>query len=236
VSIVTTLYNVLEATAVLLVGLLLRVGVFVLVAVALATPVLLAVLGVRWALGVRRRLLGLTEVGGLPWRSGLLHTVGHLWMKPERAGLRLGLDGLAPRLLPGVKRIALPVPGATLRRGDSIAEVVTASGRVPIAVPMDGTVTDVNRSLLRDPERLARDPYLGGWLVKLRPKADDLRDYLRDSLARSWFEAESQRLARLLEQEMGVAAADGGQPLVSLEKALRREQWESLTERFLKAA
>lgn len=226
---------VLDAMLVLIVGLMLRLAVFVAVAVAVLVPVFLAVLGLRGILAARRRVLGLSEVGGLPFRSGLLHTAGHLWMKPERAGLRLGLDGLARKLLPGVKRVALPAFGSVVRRGDPIAEVVTESRRVPIAAPMDGTVTGVNRRLQRDPDRLG-DPYVGGWLVKLRPATDDLREFLRNDLARDWFEGESGALAQLMEQELGVAAADGGQPLVSFESALRPEQWRKLTERFLKAA
>jgi hypothetical protein len=101
---------------------------------------------------------------------------------------------------------------------------------------MDGTVTRINRLLQRDPERLSKDPYLRGWLVRLRPASGDLREYLRDDLARRWFQGEGARLARLLEEEMGVAAADGGQPLVALEKALTPAQWERLSDRFLNAA
>jgi hypothetical protein len=35
---------------------------------------------------------------------------------------------------------------------------------------------------------------------------------------------------------MGVAAADGGEPLASLDKALQPEQWERLADRFFNAA
>lgn len=232
----TTLFAILQGIGVLLIGLTLRVSLLVLVLAALSVPVLLVYLGVRWLRGAYRRRREFSELSGLPWRSGLLHTRGHLWLKREASGFKLGVDGIAQRLLAGVEAVSLPAVGATLRRGEPIAEVVTASRRVPILAPMDGTVAGVNGLLRRQPKKLARDPYFGGWLLTFKPRKAELELCLEGDTARSWFKEESGRLARLLEHELGVAAADGGEPLAAPEKALTKDQWERLTAAFLKAA
>lgn len=232
----TTLLTVLESVAVLLVGLVLRLALFVVVVAAVATPILLALLGVKTIQDLRRRLLGLGELAGMPWRAGLLHTRGHLWLKPEGAALRIGLDGLAQRLLPRVERVALPARGASVKRGETLAEVVTAERRVAIPAPVDGRVARVNESLRRHPDRLERDPYLGGWLVAVQPVAQDRARFLEGDAARDWFRGENARLGHMFEQQLGLAAADGGEPVVPPERALTEEQWQRLAEAFLKAA
>lgn len=232
----TTLFAILKGAGVLLIGLTLRVSLLVLVLAALSVPVLLVYLGVQWWRRVRQRLLDASVLAGLPWHSGLLHTSGHLWMKPGAEGFKVGVDGIAARLLPGVERVALPMAGAHLRRGEPIAEVVTASRRVPIPAPVDGTVARINRVLQRNPRKVERDPYVGGWLVTLRPRTAEAPLCLEGASAREWFGRESRRLAQLLDQEMGVASADGGERLAAPEKALTKEQWDRLTSAFLTAA
>jgi len=233
---VPTLMTFLDGLWVLVVGLALRLALFVPLLLALLAPVVLVVGVVKLGARLRRRALGLGELAGLPWRSGLLHGPGHLWARREPAGLKLGLDALAQRLLHGVKRVALPMPGAKLERGQPIAELVTAERRVPIAAPVAGTVTRVNRALRDHPERLAEDPYVDGWLVTLKPAADEPTRFLQGRPAEDWFASESARLSRHLEHELGLASADGGEPVLPPARVLTEEQWRKLADEFLRAA
>jgi glycine cleavage system H lipoate-binding protein len=233
---VTTLMTFLDGLWTLVVGLALRLALLVPLLLALLAPVVLVVGAVKLGARLRRRALGLSELAGLPWRSGLLHDPGHLWARREREGLKLGLDALAQRLLHGVKRVALPVPGAKLLRGEPIAEIVTAERRVPIPAPLPGTVTRVNNALRDHPERLDQDPYVGGWLVTLEPEADAQGRFLQGRPADEWFAGESARLSRHLEHELGLAAADGGEPLLPPARQLTEDQWRKLADEFLRAA
>ena len=232
----TTLMTFLDGLWVLVVGLALRLALVVPLLLALLAPVVLVVGAVKLWARLRRRALGLSELAGLPWRRGLLHGPGHLWARRERDGLKLGLDALAQRLLHGVKRVALPMPGAKLERGEPIAEIVTAERRVPIAAPVAGRVTRVNRGVQQHPERLEQDPYVGGWLVTLEPAADEPARFLQGPQADDWFASESARLSRLLEHELGLASADGGEPVLPPARALTEEQWRKLADDFLRAA
>jgi glycine cleavage system H protein len=234
----TALLAILKGIAVLAIGLMLRLALVVLVLAAVSVPILLAYLALVELRDLVRRRRGLSMLGGFPWRSGLLHTAGHLWMKPAAAGFRVGIDGIAQRLLPGVVRVALPAEGARLRRGEPIAEVVTRTRRVPLGSPMDAVVENVNHHLQDDPKRLERDPYVGGWLVSLRPARPERERHLclEGEEAKEWFRSESRWLAGILEQELGTAAADGGEPVVGLEQSLSRAQWAKLTRSFLDAA
>lgn len=125
---------------------------------------------------------------------------------------------------------------------DRPLERLSVSGRVRVYAAPDGhrilgmVAPIYNRVLQRNPRTLERDPYVGGWLLTLRPRKAEAPLCLEGTSAREWFGRESRRLAQLLDQEMGVASADGGEPLAGTEKALTKEQWDRLTSAFLKAA
>lgn len=230
----TGLFDVLITAGVFVLGLLIRLALVVLVVAVIAAPVLLALeAGRRFAL-VRRRLMGLGEVAGLQWRSGVHYAAGHTWLKREGPGsVRIGVDGLVQRLLHGVRQVALPAVGETVRRGQKLAEIVTDGRSLAIQAPVDGRVTRVNESVARRPLLVEQDPYVRGWLVALEPAGGGVDELPRNQPARDWMRGEGLRLARFFEQDLGVAAADGGEFVVPPVTALSDERFAALHQAFL---
>lgn len=232
----TTLLHVLEAAGILAVGLLLRLGLVLLLLAALAAPILLA-LEVWYRLApLRARLFGPRSVGGMPWREDLYYAPGHTWLKPRWGSrVQVGIDGLVQRLVPDVRAVELPPVGSRLSRGQMAARIRCTERDAEIMSPLEGTVTGVNDSLETDPALILRDPYGRGWLFSMKPAVEEPERLSHGEAARVWFRGEGIRLARLLETDLGLAAADGGDLLGPAPQLLSAERWSALTGAFLQA-
>ncbi len=228
--------SILEAftsIGIFLAGLVARIGVVVLVMLALLVPVALmlgAARGFRtlslWARGYRAS-------GGLRYRLGLWYSFGHTWLRPEGSRLRVGLDDLGQRLLPWAVAVELPSPGTKVNRGDPVARVSSGGLQAMVAAPVTGTVVTVNPVVAREPTLLKSDSYGRGWLFAMEPADDSWRQLPTGESARGWIKAESQRLARFYEHELGFAAADGGELMGPPPSLLGETQWKALTKAFL---
>jgi len=227
--------EVLITAGAFVLGLVVRLALVVLLVAVIAAPVLLALEAGRRFAALRQRLMGLAEVAGLQWRSGVHYARSHTWLKREDPGtVRVGVCGLVQRLLHGVREVVLPVPGQTVQRGEKLAEIVSDGRHVPIVAPLDGRITRVNPSLARRPVLVEQDPYVRGWLVAIEPKQQGLDELPRNQPARDWMHAESLRLARFFEHDLGLAAADGGEYVVPPVTALSEERFRALAQEFLR--
>jgi hypothetical protein len=94
-------------------------------------------------------------------------------------------------------------------------------------------VAAVNAAVVRDPALLKSDGYGRGWLFAVEPEESSWRKLLSGEAARSWLEAEADRLTRFYEHQLGYAAADGGTLLGHPASMLGDEQWKALTRAFL---
>jgi glycine cleavage system H lipoate-binding protein len=145
----------------------------------------------------------------------------------------VGFDDLAQRLLMGNGAIELPRPGRVVRAGEVIGSVRAGNKEAALVAPIAGTITGVNPDVARDPSLIHRDPYGRGWLYRLAT-VDGLERLRRGPVARAWLEDEQGRLARFLETELGVAAADGGEIVAPAPSLLTPAQWERLAAEFLR--
>lgn len=220
--------SMLEAIGSFIVGAGARVAVFLLAGLALAAPALLIALA--WRAVARRARAG----DGT--RPETHFAPGHTWVAPwGRGALAVGLDEVAERILPSATSLELPARGMEVHRGDPIAVVRAGRRAVRIGAPVDGTVIAVNRTATRNPALVKEDPYGRGWLFALAPSDEAWRELPSGAAGDLWVSSERARLARFVEQELGLAAADGGE-LVAPAPALIGEQgWRALTAEFLKA-
>jgi glycine cleavage system H protein len=229
----TTLMEILEALGSFLVGSAGRLGIFLVAGLVLLVPAALLG-GVFYAIRARRERDVAREGSGLAWRHGAWHAPNHTWLAPAKGGeLTVGLDDLARRIVPSATAVDLPAPGMMVHRGDPIL-VVHAGGRtVRIGAPIDGEVRRVNGRVRRDPDLVKREPYGGGWLFTLAPADGAHESFPREAEARGWMRSEERRLARFVEDELGLAAADGGALVAPLPAALGEDGWRKVVAAFL---
>ena len=184
----------------------------------------------RW----RERAQGLMRDGALLWKRGLYYAPGHTWLGAQADGsVRIGLDDIAQKILPGARVLQFAPVGTDFRQGDALAMLEVGEHQLPIVAPTDGRVVDVNRRVAREPELLHRDPYRRGWLARVVPLSRSFERFPTGEAAGTWMHREDHRLNAFLEAELGIAAADGGEWIVPPAAMLSDEQFESLRREFL---
>ena len=224
----------LGSVGIFLAGIVVRLFIFAAIVTVVAVPIVLLLQGVEGLSKLRRWALGVRRVGSMFWRPGVYYAPGHTWVEPaSRIGVKVGLDDLAQRLVPGAARVTLPSIGSRVRQGLPVATVRADGQETQILSPVTGTVTAVNARVRRDPSLLHRDPYVRGWLFQVSPSEPGYLRLPRADAARSWFGGEVVRLERMLEQELGYAMADGGELLLPAHKMLASGQWQRVVHAFL---
>lgn len=224
----TTAIGVLEALGSFVVGLAGRFGVFFVAALALLVPAFL--LALLWRAVERRRA---------PTELGMLARVApnHTWLERMRGGaLRVGVDEIAQRILPSATAVELPARGMVVHRGDPIAVVRAGRRTVRIGSPVDGTIAGVNRRVRRNPSLVKTSPYGDGWLFAIVPADTRWRSLPAGVRADTFLIEERRRLARFMEAELGLAAADGGHLVAPAPALLGEDGWKKVVSAFLTAA
>jgi len=229
-----TLMSAVESIGVLVAGLAVRVGLLLVVLAVLSVPVMLVLGAMGGVAAVRRRLLGVMRLGGFTWSDRVHYSPGHTWVRRTgRNRVQVGLDDLAQRLFATPTGITLPGPGTVVRANERMGEIRTMGRRAELVAPVSGTVAHVNRSAQEDPSLVHRDPYTRGWLLTIVPTDAAFEQLPRGEAARSWLRDEGTRLSRFFEDQLGVAAADGGEFVAPPPTMLSDEQWSRLTREFL---
>src|SRR5271157_281601 len=152
-------------------------------------------------------------VGGFAVPEHLRYHPGHTWALSESPNLiRVGMDDFASKLTGKVESITLPQRGQWIRQGQKVCTVHRDGCAVDMVSPIEGSVSDINMALLKDPKLALRDPYGEGWLVTMHaPDAKtSFRNLIGGSLARWWTEESASRLQHRMPLALGALAQDGG--------------------------
>ena len=102
--------------------------------------------------------------------ADLRYTSSHEWLKELPDGnLEIGISDHAQEALGDLVFVELPEVGRTLTAGEACCVVESVKAASDIFAPVAGTVTAVNEQLGRTPELVNRDPYGGGWMMRVKP-------------------------------------------------------------------
>ncbi len=225
----TTAIDMLQAIGSFVVGLAARFGVFFVAGLALALPGLVIAVVWRAFNGRKQRAAGLPE--------GARLAPNHTWLAPRANGvLEVGLDEVAQRILPSATGIDLPMAGMAVHRGDPIVVVRAGKRVVRVTAPVDGTIRQVNGRVRRSPSLVKEEPYARGWLFAVEPANDEWKKLPTDLWADAWLLSEKRRLVRFVEDELGMAAADGGDLIAPGPALLGEEGWQKVVAACLHAA
>jgi glycine cleavage system H protein len=211
-----------------------RLGLILVAGLALAVPAFVVAL-VWWWTAERGRRASIRTAGGVAYHRAAYHAPNHTWLLPRGSGeLAVGIDDLARRILPSATAVELPRPGTEFHRGDPVAVIRAGKLAVQIGAPVDGTVIAVNRSVRRNPALVMDESYAAGWLFTLAPADGGYMRFPHGDEAAEWMRLERSRLARFVECELGIAAADGGELAAPTPALLGDESWRKLAWAFLR--
>jgi glycine cleavage system H protein len=93
----------------------------------------------------------------------------HEWVRDEGDGvITVGISDHAQELLGDLVFVELPEVGMALTVGDECAVIESVKAASDIYSPVSGEVTEVNEALVSAPETINDDPFVDGWIFKLK--------------------------------------------------------------------
>ncbi|HTZ84161.1 MAG TPA: glycine cleavage system protein H [Candidatus Acidoferrales bacterium] len=174
-------------------------------------------------------------VAGFQVPENVRYHAGHTWALSESHEMvRVGMDDFASKLIGKIEKIALPQRGRWVRQGQKIWTIFRDGKSVDMVSPIEGTITDVNDAVSRNPELAHADPYGEGWLVKVQAPDSKInfRNLLGGTLARLWTESAAMQLRNKMPAFAGALAQDGGVAVDDLTAHMPDEDWATITKEF----
>ena len=92
----------------------------------------------------------------------------HFWVRAEGNEAVLGLSDYLQDQMGEITKLELPDLGDVLRAGLRIGQVESEEASSPLEAPLSGEVLEVNAEVLENPDLVNSDPYLTGWLLRVR--------------------------------------------------------------------
>ena len=104
----------------------------------------------------------------------------HDWARIEGDQATFGITWYAQDALGEVVFFDPPEVGASVSKDDAYAEVESVKAVSDVFAPLSGEIVEVNEALADSPENVNKDPYGGGWMVKVRLSDPSEVDALMD--------------------------------------------------------
>ena len=104
----------------------------------------------------------------------------HEYAAVEGEKIKIGISAFAVDQLGDIVFVDLPEVGSIVSKGSSFGSVESVKAVEDMYAPISGEVSEINESVLSNPEELQNDPHETGWLLKIIPddvnQINDLMD------------------------------------------------------------
>jgi glycine cleavage system H protein len=105
----------------------------------------------------------------------------HDWARVEGDEAALGITWFAADALGELVHFEPPEVGSTVTKGQSYGEVESVKAVSDVIAPLSGEVLAVNEQVVDAPETVNEDPYVNGWLIRVRLSDSGEADALLDA-------------------------------------------------------
>ena len=100
--------------------------------------------------------------------NNLKYTKDHEWILVEGNIGTIGITEFAQGELGDIVFVELPAKGKKLKANETFGTIEAVKTVSDLFSPITGDVVDVNSSLEDNAEVINKDPYNGGWIVKIK--------------------------------------------------------------------
>jgi glycine cleavage system H protein len=100
--------------------------------------------------------------------ENLKYTKDHEWLKVEGDVAYVGISDHAQHELGDIVFIEVETAGETLSKGESFGTIEAVKTVSDMFMPVGGEVLEFNDALTTKPEILNQDPYINGWVIKIK--------------------------------------------------------------------
>jgi glycine cleavage system H protein len=111
------------------------------------------------------------------------YTREHEWVRLEGDTAIVGITAYAQQELGDVVFVELPAPGTTITQGETFGVVESVKAASDLYAPLSGEVLAANADLNDSPDLVNREPFQGGWMLRVRPADTGELDRLMDAAA-----------------------------------------------------
>ncbi|HDQ40260.1 MAG TPA: glycine cleavage system protein GcvH [Desulfonatronum sp.] len=101
----------------------------------------------------------------------LLYAKSHEWARISGQEALVGITDFAQQQLGDITFVELPAAGDSVTEGQEMGSIESVKAASELISPVSGTVLVVNTDLENAPEKINRDPYGAGWLVRVQLSA-----------------------------------------------------------------
>lgn len=115
--------------------------------------------------------------------ENLRYRDSHEWIDPTQDPAPVGITDHAQAELTDVVFVDLPKVGTVVTAGQQVCVIESVKAASDIYAPVSGEIVEVNETLSNDPGLLNRDPFLGGWIFKIKSSNPAEADALMDAEA-----------------------------------------------------
>ena len=116
--------------------------------------------------------------------NDLLYTRDHEWIRKEEGGIFVvGITHHAQESLGDVTFVELPSIGQSFEAKSIFGVIESVKAASDLLMPVTGEVVAINQDLDDFPEKVNEDPYLSGWMIKLKPDENASESDLLDASA-----------------------------------------------------
>jgi glycine cleavage system H protein len=100
--------------------------------------------------------------------DNLHYSKDHEWVRVENGVAVIGITDHAQEQLGDVVYVELPKAGESFSANESFGSVESVKAVSEIFTPVSGEIGEVNGSLTDEPEKVNKDPYGDGWMIKVK--------------------------------------------------------------------
>jgi glycine cleavage system H protein len=115
--------------------------------------------------------------------TDLRYTKDHEWVRVEGDLATIGVTEYAANQLGDVVFVDLPEAGRSLDQFGTFGVVESVKAVSDLFAPVSGEVVEANPALASQPELVNREPYGGGWMLRLKVADAAQLDGLLDAAA-----------------------------------------------------
>jgi glycine cleavage system H protein len=115
--------------------------------------------------------------------TDLRYTKDHEWVRVEGDEATIGITAYAADQLGDIVFVELPDAGRSIEQFAAFGVVESVKAVSDLFAPLSGEVIDANADLGANPERVNGDPYVEGWMIRVRMSDPDQLEGLLDAEA-----------------------------------------------------
>ncbi len=100
--------------------------------------------------------------------DGIKYTKDHEWVKIEGDTATEGITDYAQSELSDIVMVEPPKVGRKIKAGEPVGTIEAVKAVSDLYAALSGEVVAVNEAVVKDPSVINKDPYVNGWLYKVK--------------------------------------------------------------------